>query len=94
VESFGGHLRDGAATAGSELVVGVGVEAGVGDRVWDFRPGVRPHPFGPRHAHLPDPVQHTRGGPLQAVTVTPWLWPWRLAVTQRIELVRVAASPR
>ncbi|HEV2928133.1 MAG TPA: class I SAM-dependent methyltransferase, partial [Propionibacteriaceae bacterium] len=24
--------------------------------IWDLRPGVRPHPFGPRHAHLPDPV--------------------------------------
>jgi hypothetical protein len=23
-------------------------------------PSVRPHPFGPRHAHLPDPVEHTR----------------------------------
>jgi SAM-dependent methyltransferase len=56
--------------------------------VWDFRPGVRPHPLGPRHAHLPDPVHHTRGGPLQAVTVTPWRWPLRLALTQRIELVR------
>src|SRR4029453_11594144 len=28
--------------------------------VWDFRPGVRPHLFGPCHAHLPDPVDHTR----------------------------------
>ena len=29
--------------------------------IWDFRPGVRPHPFGLRHAHIPDPVDHTRG---------------------------------
>jgi SAM-dependent methyltransferase len=28
--------------------------------IWDFRPGVRPHLFGPRHAHLPDPVEHSR----------------------------------
>src|SRR4029453_11999078 len=33
--------------------------------VWDFRPGVRPHPFAPRHAHLPDPVDHTRRSPLR-----------------------------
>jgi SAM-dependent methyltransferase len=56
--------------------------------VWDFRLGVRPHLFGPRHTLLPDPVHHTRGGPLQVVAVTPWRWPLRLAVTQRIELVR------
>jgi ubiquinone/menaquinone biosynthesis C-methylase UbiE len=24
--------------------------------IWDFRPGVRPHLFGPRHLHIPDPV--------------------------------------
>jgi SAM-dependent methyltransferase len=56
--------------------------------VWDFRPGVRPHPFGPRHAHLPDPIQHTRGAPLRVTSVTPWRWPWRFALIQRIELVR------
>jgi ubiquinone/menaquinone biosynthesis C-methylase UbiE len=32
--------------------------------IWDFRPGVRPHLLGPRHAHLPDPVDHTRSSPL------------------------------
>jgi SAM-dependent methyltransferase len=26
--------------------------------IWDFRPGVRPYPFRPRHAHIPDPVRH------------------------------------
>ena len=56
--------------------------------VWDFRPGVRPHPFGPRHAHLPDPVQPTHGTPLRVVSVTPWRWPWRFTFTQRIELMR------
>jgi SAM-dependent methyltransferase len=35
--------------------------------IWDFRPGTRPHPFGPRHAHLPDPAEHLRGGPLRMV---------------------------
>src|SRR5215212_1069235 len=55
--------------------------------IWDFRPGVRPHPFGPRHAHIPDPVDHTRGSRLRVVKATPWPWPWRLTLTQRIELV-------
>jgi SAM-dependent methyltransferase len=61
--------------------------------VWDFRPGVRPHPFGPRHAHLPDPVDHSRGSRLRVVKATPWPWPWRFQLTQRIELVRANRSP-
>ena len=61
--------------------------------VWDFRPGVRPHPFGPRHAHVPDPADHTRGAPLRVVSATPWRWPWRFNLTQRIELVRTDGSP-
>jgi SAM-dependent methyltransferase len=61
--------------------------------VWDFRPGVRPHPLGPRHAHLPDPAEHARGAPLQVVTATPWRWPWRFRPTQRIELVRADGPP-
>jgi len=55
--------------------------------VWDFRPGVRPHPFGSRHAHIPDPVDQAHGAPLRVVSVTPWRWPWRFARIQRIELV-------
>jgi SAM-dependent methyltransferase len=62
--------------------------------IWDFRPGVRPHPFGPRHAHIPDPVDHTRGSRLRVVNATPWSWPWRFQLTQRIELVRSDRSPR
>jgi SAM-dependent methyltransferase len=61
--------------------------------VWDFRPGVRPHPFGPRHAHLPDPVDLAHGSPLRVVSVTPWRWPWRFNLTQRIELVRADGAP-
>jgi SAM-dependent methyltransferase len=56
--------------------------------IWDFRPGVRPHLFGPRHAHMPDPVNHPRSSPLRVVNTTPWPWPWRFQLTQRIELVR------
>jgi SAM-dependent methyltransferase len=61
--------------------------------VWDFRPGVRPHPFGPRHAHMPDPVDRARGSQLRVVNATPWRWPWRFQLTQRIELVRADESP-
>jgi SAM-dependent methyltransferase len=62
--------------------------------IWDFRPGVRPHPFGPRHAHLPDPVEHTRSSRLGlgVVKATPWSWPWRLQLTQRMELARADRS--
>jgi SAM-dependent methyltransferase len=61
--------------------------------IWDFRSGVRPHPFGPRHAHLPDPVQHARGTRLRVARATPWPWPWRFNLTQRIELIRADGSP-
>ena len=56
--------------------------------IWDFRPGVRPHLFGPRHAQIPDPVDHTRGSRLRVVKTTAWPWPWRLTLTQRTELAR------
>jgi SAM-dependent methyltransferase len=61
--------------------------------VWDFRPGARPHLFGPRHAHMPDPVEHTGSSPLRVVKATPWRWPWRFTLTQRTELVRADGSP-
>jgi SAM-dependent methyltransferase len=61
--------------------------------IWDFRPGVRPHLFGPRHTHLPDPTDHTPSSPLRVVKVTPWRWPWRFTLTQRTELVRADGSP-
>jgi SAM-dependent methyltransferase len=61
--------------------------------IWDFRPGVRPHPFGPRHAHIPDAAEHTRSSPLRVVKTTPWAWPWRLTLTQRIELARADRTP-
>jgi SAM-dependent methyltransferase len=61
--------------------------------IWDFRPGVRPHLFGPRRTHMPDPVDHTRSSPLRVVSATPWPWPWRFTLTQRTELVRIDGSP-
>jgi SAM-dependent methyltransferase len=60
--------------------------------VWDLRPGVRPHLFGPRHAHIPDPVEHARGGPLRVAGAAPWRWPWRLKLAQRIDLVRAEGA--
>jgi SAM-dependent methyltransferase len=60
--------------------------------IWDFRPGVRPHLFGPRHAHIPDPVDHTRGSRLRVVKATPWSWPWKFQLTQRMELARAESS--
>jgi hypothetical protein len=41
---------------------------------------------------VPDPAEHTRGAPLRLVAATPWRWPWRLVLTQRIELVRADGS--
>jgi SAM-dependent methyltransferase len=61
--------------------------------IWDFRPGVRPHLFGPGHAHIPDPVDHTRDSRLRVVNATPWPWPWRFQLTQRIELAHTDRSP-
>jgi SAM-dependent methyltransferase len=72
--------------------IGRVLRPGARSLVWDFRPGVRPHPFGPRHAHLPDPVQHARGTRLRVAKATPWPWPWWFTLTQRIELVRTDAS--
>jgi SAM-dependent methyltransferase len=60
--------------------------------IWDFRPGVRPHLFGPRHAHIADPVDHTRGSRLRVAKATPWSWPWRFQLTQRMELARADRS--
>ncbi len=56
--------------------------------VWDFRPGIVP-----LHRHMRDPAEHTRGSPLRVVTATPWRWPWKFNLTQRIELVRVDGAP-
>jgi SAM-dependent methyltransferase len=49
--------------------------------VWDFRRG-----FIPLHGQLPDPKDQARETSLHVVSATPWRWPWRLALTQRLEL--------
>jgi SAM-dependent methyltransferase len=55
--------------------------------IWDFRPGSGPHPFGPRHDHIPDPIEHASGSRLRVADVRPWRWPWRFSFAQRFELV-------
>ena len=56
--------------------------------VWDVRPGVVPF-----HGHTPDPVDHVHDAPLRMVSAKPWRWPWRLPLTQRIELLRADDAP-
>lgn len=56
--------------------------------VWDLRPGIVPF-----HRHVPDPVEHARGSSLALVSATPWAWPWRLTLTQRVELIRAVGVP-
>jgi SAM-dependent methyltransferase len=52
--------------------------------IWDLREGC-PLFF---HGHAPDPTELVRGSPLRLVTVRPWHWPWRLTLSQRLELAR------
>jgi ubiquinone/menaquinone biosynthesis C-methylase UbiE len=55
--------------------------------IWDLRPGALPF-----HAHAPDPVGHTHGAPLRLVSTTHWRWPWKLPLTQPIELLHADGS--
>ena len=59
--------------------------------IWDFRPGARLHPFGPRHAHMPDPADHIHSSLLRVENSMPWRWPWQFALTQRVQLIRADA---
>jgi len=57
--------------------------------IWDFRPGIWVF-----HRHIPDPVEHAQGSRLQVVGATPWRWPWKVSLTQRVELGRPDEPPR
>lgn len=57
--------------------------------IWDFRPGIWP-----LHRQVPDPAEHVQDTHLRIVQATPWRWPWKLRLTQRIELVRPEAPTR
>jgi SAM-dependent methyltransferase len=39
------------------------------------------------HSHTPDPEHAVGNSDLRAVRATPWRWPWRFSVSQRLELV-------
>ena len=56
--------------------------------VWDFRGGPVPLP-----GRLPDPVDRARGSSVRVVSATPWRWPWRVSLTQRIELTHAEDAP-
>jgi SAM-dependent methyltransferase len=51
--------------------------------IWDLKRGVWWF-----HAHAPDPVGQAQGSALQVVDVRPWRWPWRFALSERLELTR------
>jgi ubiquinone/menaquinone biosynthesis C-methylase UbiE len=49
--------------------------------IWDFRPGRMPF-----HRSVPDPVELGQASSLEVVSKTPWNWPWRFTLLDRIEL--------
>ena len=51
--------------------------------IWDLRPGAVPF-----HSKAHGPADHDHDSPLSHATVTPWRWPFRLALTDRFEFVR------
>ena len=51
--------------------------------IWDLRAGLPLF-----HAGMADPAEQLRAGPLRMVDARPWRWPWRIALSQRIELAR------
>ncbi|MCI4354564.1 MAG: hypothetical protein L3K06_04285 [Thermoplasmata archaeon] len=73
------HWAD--ATAG-QAEIGRVLRPGGRALVWDIRPGVVP-----LHRNRPDPLDRVAGSSLRLASATPWHWTWRLALTQRIELV-------
>ena len=73
------HWAD--ATAG-QAEIGRVLRTGARALVWDIRPRIVP-----LHGHRPDPLDSIAGSPLHLASAKPWRWPWRLAFTQRIELV-------
>jgi hypothetical protein len=70
--------------AGTVFSIIVLLHAGnsAGGATINIRPGIVP-----LHGHRPDPLDSIAGSPLHLASAMPWRWPWRLAFTQRIELV-------
>jgi SAM-dependent methyltransferase len=57
--------------------------------VWDSRGGLVP-----LHGRLPDPVERTHASSVRVVSATSWRWPWRVSLTQRIELTHAEDAPK
>lgn len=51
--------------------------------IWDLKPGTVPF-----HPRTQDPAHGSPDSPLGAATVTPWRWPFHLALAQRFEFTR------
>jgi len=49
--------------------------------IWDLKAS-----FWLFHAHAPDPAEVVHASPLRVISVRPWRWPWRLTLSQRLEL--------
>jgi ubiquinone/menaquinone biosynthesis C-methylase UbiE len=58
--------------------------------IWDFRPASATSVRTTPRAHARSGGPHTCS-PLRVENATPWRWPWRFALTQRVELIRADA---
>lgn len=56
--------------------------------IWDLRGGILR-----LHLHAPDALEIAARSPLRVVGAAPWQWPWRLRLSQRMELARADAPP-
>ena len=52
--------------------------------IWDLGPSV----FALFHGHVPDPTELLRESDLRLISARTWRWPWRIKLSQRIEVVR------
>lgn len=55
--------------------------------IWDLRRNA-PLFF---HGQAPDPVAQVERSPMRIVSSAPWRWPWRISLTERIEMANAAA---